>query len=58
MKYFQDGGPNPQWLERVHAVIEIPGFRTQAQLVESCRALEFGPLTAEQLAEIDAHLAR
>jgi aryl-alcohol dehydrogenase-like predicted oxidoreductase len=84
MKYFQNGRPNPQWLDRVHAVIEvlrsdgrtpaqgalcwllarsdrnlpIPGFRSQAQLRDNCAALEFGPLTPEQMKEIDTLLDR
>jgi aryl-alcohol dehydrogenase-like predicted oxidoreductase len=84
MKYFTDGRPNPEWLNRLQAVIEIlrsngrtpaqgaiawlwarsernlpiPGFRSQGQIEENCRALEFGPLTPEQMAEIEMLLGR
>ena len=33
--------------------VPIPGFRNTAQVVENCRAMEFGPLTADQVLEID-----
>ena len=47
------------WLwARSEKNIPIPGFRTEAQLVENCGALEFGPLQASQMAEIDAILGR
>ncbi len=36
----------------------IPGFRTVAQVVENARAMEFGPLTPDQMAEIDRILGR
>jgi len=84
MKYFKNGQPNPEWLDKVHAVgeilrsggrtlaqgalawlwarsthtIPIPGFRTVAQVEENCGAMRFGPLTAEQVREIDAVLGR
>jgi aryl-alcohol dehydrogenase-like predicted oxidoreductase len=84
MKYFKDGLPVPDYLDRLQAVVDvlrsdgrtpgqgalgwllarsernvpIPGFRSQAQLVENCRALEFGPLTPAQLAEIETLLKR
>jgi aryl-alcohol dehydrogenase-like predicted oxidoreductase len=84
MTYFKDGRPVKEWLERVHAIVEIlrgdgrtpgqgalcwllarsernlpiPGFRTLAQLEENCRALEFGPLTPDQMAEIETLLNR
>jgi aryl-alcohol dehydrogenase-like predicted oxidoreductase len=33
--------------------IPIPGFRTVPQVEENCAAMQFGPLTAEQMAAID-----
>ncbi len=38
--------------------IPIPGFRTVAQVEENARAMEFGPLTPDQMAEIDRILVR
>jgi aryl-alcohol dehydrogenase-like predicted oxidoreductase len=38
--------------------IPIPGFRTVAQAQENARAMEFGPLTPKQMAEIDRILGR
>jgi len=38
--------------------VPIPGFRTVAQVQENARAMEFGPLTADQMAEIDRILGR
>ncbi len=84
MKYFQDGKPSPEWLQKMEAVreilasggrtlaqgalawlwarsattIPIPGFRTVAQVEENCRAMEFGPLMASQMAEIEGILER
>jgi aryl-alcohol dehydrogenase-like predicted oxidoreductase len=84
MKYFVDGKPNPEWLDKVAAVREIlasegrtlaqgalawlwarsentlpiPGFRNTAQVEENCGAMAFGPLTTEQMSEIDAILER
>ncbi len=47
------------WLwARSPRTIPIPGFRSVAQVDENCRALEFGPLTAAQLREIDQLLGR
>ncbi|GEM46260.1 aldo/keto reductase [Deinococcus cellulosilyticus] len=41
------------WLwARSPATLPIPGFRTVAQAIENARALEFGPLTAQQMKEI------
>ncbi len=41
------------WLwGRSPAAIPIPGIRTVAQARENAAAMEFGPLTAEQMAEI------
>ena len=38
--------------------IPIPGFRTVAQVEENCGALQFGPLSPDQMHEIDALLGR
>ena len=38
--------------------VPIPGFKTVEQVEENCKAMEFGPLTSEQLAEIDRILDR
>jgi aryl-alcohol dehydrogenase-like predicted oxidoreductase len=38
--------------------IPIPGFRTLTQVQENCRALEFGPLAASQMQEVDRILGR
>jgi aryl-alcohol dehydrogenase-like predicted oxidoreductase len=38
--------------------IPIPGFKTVAQVEENARAMEFGPLTLAQIAEIDQILER
>ncbi len=38
--------------------VPIPGFRTVKQVEENSRAMEFGPLTKEQLAQIDGILRR
>ncbi len=47
------------WLwARSKQTIPIPGFKTAAQVEENCGAMRFGPLTAEQMAEIDALLGR
>jgi aryl-alcohol dehydrogenase-like predicted oxidoreductase len=79
LKWFRDGRPAPEWLERMHAVreiltgggrslaagalgwilarsertIPIPGFRTVAQVEDNLSALEHGPLSAEQMGEIE-----
>jgi aryl-alcohol dehydrogenase-like predicted oxidoreductase len=84
MKYFKDGKPNPEWLDKLAAIreiltsggrtlaqgalawlwgrsekmIPIPGFRTVAQVEENAAAMQFGPLTAEQMREIDQLLER
>jgi len=45
------------WLwARSPKTIPIPGFRTVAQVEENCRAMEFGPLNAAHMHEIDAIL--
>ena len=38
--------------------IPIPGFKTVKQIEENCKALEFGPLTPQQMGEIDQILRR
>jgi aryl-alcohol dehydrogenase-like predicted oxidoreductase len=38
--------------------IPIPGFKTVKQVEENCKAMEFGPLTPAQMAEIDKILGR
>ena len=43
---------------RSERTVPIPGFRTVAQVEENARALELGPLTAEQMREVDAILDR
>jgi aryl-alcohol dehydrogenase-like predicted oxidoreductase len=43
---------------RSERTIPIPGFRTVSQVVENAQAMEFGPLTDEQMAEIDDILDR
>jgi aryl-alcohol dehydrogenase-like predicted oxidoreductase len=47
------------WLwARSSKTIPIPGFRTVSQVEENCRAMEFGPLNADQMREIDNILGR
>jgi aryl-alcohol dehydrogenase-like predicted oxidoreductase len=43
---------------RSPATIPLPGFRTVAQVTENARAMEFGPLTPDQMAEIERILGR
>jgi len=43
---------------RSERTIPIPGFKSAAQVEENAAAMEFGPLDAEQLAEIDQILGR
>ncbi|MGZ6266156.1 MAG: aldo/keto reductase [Candidatus Limnocylindrales bacterium] len=38
--------------------VPIPGFRTVAQVEENAKAMEFGPLTPEQMGQIDRILGR
>lgn len=45
-------------LARSERNLPIPGFRSEAQLRENCRALELGPLTPDQMAEIETLLKR
>jgi aryl-alcohol dehydrogenase-like predicted oxidoreductase len=64
IEILRSGGRTPAqgalcWLlARSERNLPIPGFRSQAQLVENCQALEFGPLTPEQMKEIDGLLGR
>ncbi len=84
MKYFKNGKPNPEWLNKRDAVrailasngrsvaqgalawlwarsprtLPIPGFRTVAQVKENSAAMQFDPLTMEQMREIDKLLER
>ena len=47
------------WLwGRSERTIPIPGFRTVAQVEENSAAMQLGPLSAEQISEIDALLER
>ncbi len=47
------------WLwARSEQTIPIPGFRTVAQVEENCGALEYGPLTEQQMEEIQTLLNR
>ena len=48
---FSNGG-------RDEAIVPIPGARTEAQVKENAGAMVFGPLTPEQMAEIDTILER
>jgi aryl-alcohol dehydrogenase-like predicted oxidoreductase len=43
---------------RSPATIPLPGFRTVAQVTENARAMEFGALEPDQMAEIDRILGR
>ena len=43
---------------RSPATIPLPGFRTAAQVTENARAMEFGPLGPDQMAQIDRVLGR
>lgn len=84
MKWFADGAPVPEFLERVEAVrdvltadgrslvqgalawswaaspvsIPLPGFRTVAHVESTAAAMAQGPLTAEQLADVETALGR
>ncbi|MBN2044487.1 MAG: aldo/keto reductase [Anaerolineales bacterium] len=47
------------WLwARSENMIPIPGFKTVVQVEENAGAMQFGPLTAEQMMEIDQILGR
>jgi aryl-alcohol dehydrogenase-like predicted oxidoreductase len=43
---------------RSSRTVPIPGCRTPAQVEENAGALEFGPLTADQVAEVDSIIGR
>ena len=43
---------------RSEKTIPIPGFKTVAQVEENAKAMELGPLTVEQMKEIDTILGR
>ncbi|MBN2148759.1 MAG: aldo/keto reductase [Anaerolineales bacterium] len=43
---------------RSEKTIPIPGFKTVKQIEENCKAMEFGPLTPDQMREIDRILGR
>jgi aryl-alcohol dehydrogenase-like predicted oxidoreductase len=45
-------------LARSEKTVPIPGIRSVAQAEENARALELGPLTTEQMAQIDTLLGR
>ena len=47
------------WLwARTPQTLPIPGFRTVEQVEENAAAMAFGPLTAEQMNEIESILGR
>ena len=47
------------WLwRRSQTTLPIPGFRTVKQVEENARAMQFGPLTSEQMRQIDGLLGR
>ena len=57
----EDGTEAPviAWIwARSDQTIPIPGFKTVAQVEENAKAMEFGPLTPEQMKEIDTLLGR
>jgi aryl-alcohol dehydrogenase-like predicted oxidoreductase len=43
---------------RSEKTVPIPGFKTVEQVEENCKAMDFGPLNAQQMAEIDHILGR
>ncbi|HKY54296.1 MAG TPA: aldo/keto reductase, partial [Anaerolineales bacterium] len=43
---------------RNEKTIPIPGFKTVAQVEENAQAMQFGPLTPDQMQEINAILGR
>src|SRR5512138_688493 len=43
---------------RSEKTVPIPGFKTVAQVEENAKAMEFGPLTSEQMKEINTVLGR
>jgi len=84
MKYFKDGKPNPEWMSKREAILQIltsqgrtvaqgalawnwarssqtipiPGFRTVRQVEENAAAMDFGPLTPEQMYQVESLLGR
>ncbi len=47
------------WLwARSGKTLPIPGFRTVKQVEENAKAMQFGPLTSEQMKQIDGLLGR
>jgi aryl-alcohol dehydrogenase-like predicted oxidoreductase len=47
------------WLwARSEKTLPIPGFRTVTQVEENCGALQYGPLNASQMKEIESLLKR
>ena len=46
------------WARSEQTIPIPPGFRTVVQVEENCAAMQFGPLSAEQMSEIDALLGR
>jgi aryl-alcohol dehydrogenase-like predicted oxidoreductase len=47
------------WLwARSKTTLPIPGYRSVAQVEENCAAMNFGPLTAEQMRQIEGILGR
>jgi len=47
------------WLwARSQKTLPIPGFRTVKQVQENGKAMQFGPLTSEQMKQIDGLLGR
>jgi aryl-alcohol dehydrogenase-like predicted oxidoreductase len=47
------------WLwARSEVTLPIPGIRTAAQAEENCKAMDFGPLSADQMQEIEELLER
>jgi aryl-alcohol dehydrogenase-like predicted oxidoreductase len=45
------------WARSPHT-LPIPGFKSVQQVEENCAALDYGPLTAAQMEEIDQILGR
>lgn len=43
---------------RSEVTVPIPGFRTLAQVEENCKAMQYGPLSNDQMKEIDTILSR
>jgi aryl-alcohol dehydrogenase-like predicted oxidoreductase len=43
---------------RSQQTVPIPGFKTVKQVEENCKAIEYGPLSAAAMGEIDRILGR